>query len=155
MMLRPFPGYAVWHRYVKLDTHPGTCGERTYGRRSRWAMHQALVPWSPIEFLTPENFPPGHPPVPFFSIHGFSDKMSPYASETAFAARLNALASGDAAHARVREAGSAKPVAQVFAIPRWTWQHMILTVTLHRRQVEAQPELRALFTWLDDIDTGR
>jgi len=155
MMLRPFPGYAVWHRYVKLDTHAGTCGERTYGRRSRWAMHQALVPWSPIEFLTPENFPPGHPPVPFFSIHGFSDKMSPYASETAFAARLNALASGDAAHARVREAGSAKPVAQVFAIPRWTWQHMILTVTLHRRQVEAQPELRALFTWLDDIDTGR
>ncbi|MGI6590504.1 MAG: alpha/beta hydrolase [Eggerthellaceae bacterium] len=150
MMLRPFPGYSIWHRYVNLDTQAGECNGQTYGRRSRWAMHQAMKPWSPIEFLTPENFPPGQPPVPFFSIHGFSDKLSPYAGEVEFAARLNALA----ASGEEREAPGRMPLAQVFTLSSWKWQHMMLTVTLHRREVEAQPELRALFAWLDAIDSN-
>ena len=152
MMLRPFPGYTVWHHYVNLDTQPGEQGGRTYGHRSRWAMHRALEPWSPIELLTPGDYPPDRPPVPFFSIHGFSDKMSPYAAETEFAARLNALAAGNDAHG---ETSNGEPIASVFTIPDWRWQHMVLTVTLHRRQVEAQPELRALFAWLGRIDANR
>lgn len=152
MMLRPFPGYAVWHHYVDLDTQSGERDGRAYGRRSRWAMHRALAPWSPIELLTPEDFPPDRPPVPFFSIHGFSDKMSPYAAKAEFAARLNALAAGNDAHGKTR---GGKPIASVFTIPDWRWQHMVLTVTLHRRQVEAQPELRALFAWLGRIDADR
>jgi hypothetical protein len=96
---------------------------------SREAMHEALLPYSPIALLD------GRRRVPYFGIHGMADTASPYASEFAFARRL----------ARVAGTGA----ATLCTIDDDSWQHMTTTVTMHKRRVETDPVLSALFGWLN------
>lgn len=124
MLLRPFPSAPVWRRYVGLPTR-GT---------SVQARHEALLPWSPLA-LVEDYARPGTPePVPFFAVHGRADTMSPYAHEVAFVDRLN----------QIGGAGT----ATLHAIEDPRWQHMRLTVTMHKDRVEDSPALADLFGWL-------
>lgn len=127
MLLRPFPVAAVWRRYVGLAS-------RGSGMRAR---HQALLPWSPIA-LVEDYAKPGSPaPSPFFAVHGAADEMSPFAHEAAFVDRLNQI--------------GGEGTARLHAIEDPRWQHMRLTVTMHKDRVEDSPALTDLFAWLAEV----
>lgn len=121
MLRDPFPSLGLWRRFNDLPEA---------GDRPTWdSVHQALVPYSPIDLIDEKSL------VPFFAVHGRSDKMSPYAHQVEFAERLRKVTGRD-------------DIAQIHTVENATWQHMITTVTLHRRRVESNPALTALFTWL-------
>jgi acetyl esterase/lipase len=130
--VNPFPtgvvGAYATHAFLDVDrldpTHTLT-------------MHEALLPYSPIALL--DGWEAGdRRPVPYFGIHGTHDTASPYATELAFARRL----------AHVGGKGS----ATLCTVDRPEWQHMVTTVTMHKRRVEGDGVLGPLFCWLDGID---
>ncbi|MEE8722541.1 MAG: alpha/beta hydrolase [Eggerthellaceae bacterium] len=126
------------------ERHRPTAGKRhdeSYvlaASRSRGDRHRALLPYSPVELI--EQIPTGQWVPPFFAIHGYADKMSPYVHEAAFAEKLRRLYGPD--------------TARLFTVDRWTWQHMWTTVTLHKDRVEESVSLRELFAWLAAIGGG-
>lgn len=120
MCLKPFPNYRAWQTCMDLPTD-GT---------SRQAMREALLPYSPIELVDEQST------VPLFAMHGAADTLSPYESQVRFVNRLNEVAGQGTAH--------------LLTLPDWRWQHMLLTVTLHKHAVDEFPPLRELFTWLDE-----
>ncbi len=163
MLVKPFPCYALWRRYVDLPT---------FGSRTRESMREAAAPYSPIKLLdelSAQSQPDEETSLPpFLAIHGYADKMSPYVHEVEFVDKLNAISRGNdgaygtggsnsAGYSNKSSNGSFMPpsrLATLRTIDKWTWQHMILTVTLHKHKVESFAPLRELFAWLGKIDEG-
>ena len=97
----------------------------------RASVHAALLPYSPIELVDE------HARVPYFGVHGTADTASPYSTEKAFATKL----------AGVVGAGA----STLCTVEDPSWQHMVTTVTMHKRRVEGDPVLEPLFAWLGSV----
>jgi len=101
----------------------------------RDSVRTMLLPYSPIDVIRREVVEGTLPHVPYFGVHGTADEMSPIETERAFASELAcALGPGCSTLHEVSD-------------PRW--QHMVTTVTTYKRQVDADPVLSHLFSWLD------
>ena len=120
MCLQPFPNYRAWATCMDLPTRD----------TSREAMREALLPYSPIKLVDERST------VPFFAMHGEADTLSPYPSQVRFVNRLNEVAGPG--------------TARLLTLHEWKWQHMLLTVTLHKHAVDEFPPLQELFAWLEE-----
>ena len=127
LLVKPFPTYGAWQTQVGLPTMG----------RSRAAMREAVAPYSPADIVEAG----GAPDVPLFVVHGCADTLSPYASQVRFADALRAANGPDA--------------VEFITLEGRRWQHMNTTVTFHKRRVEEDPVLRALFAWLERFDERR
>lgn len=78
------------------------------------------------------------PRVPAFIMHGRADTLAPFPSQVRFA------------HALERAIGAQNVTFRV--LESWKWQHMFLTVSLHKRDPETFAPLKELFAWLDGLD---
>lgn len=96
---------------------------------SKREVHGALRRYSPLYLVQRTDVPA----VPLFVLHGRTDKMSPYVRSVELVEALNQQHPG---------------VARLHTIDSWWWQHMILTVCLHRQSVDKSAPLQALFRWL-------
>lgn len=123
MLLKYFPTVGVRRAFLDL---PGT------GCWSKADVHQALRPYSPVDLVRRDDVPE----VPLFVLHGRADKMSPYGRSVDVVDALNARRPG---------------LATLRTIDSWWWQHMILTVCLHKQDVSAFAPLRELFAWLERL----
>ncbi|MGL5173124.1 MAG: alpha/beta hydrolase [Olsenella sp.] len=103
----------------------------------RDSVRAALRPFSPLDIVRTEAVDGVVPPVPYFGVHGVADETSPIETERAFAAEIS------------RALGPSSSTLHEVEDPRW--QHMVTTVTMHKRQVETDPVLSHLFSWLDDV----
>jgi acetyl esterase/lipase len=103
---------------------------RVKGPLNRDKLHEELMDYSPLALLEADDLPA----IPYFGIHGLSDRMSPFQTETMFSSRL------------AERLGPAMSTLHVVEDPRW--QHMVTTVTLHKRRVRDDPVLSHLFLWL-------
>lgn len=131
MLLSPVPpgpaGTVVFDALLDRDA----LGLRRDLGNERRAVHEALLPYSPIALVDESSR------VPSFGVHGTADTASPYATEKAFAERI----------AQVGGAGA----ATLCTVDDLRWQHMVTTVTMHKRKVEGDPVLGALFAWLEGV----
>lgn len=161
MLLRPFPNYTLWHSYVDLPrsgselpnsqtANPHVAGlqrpnphhNEQPARLNKSQRHEALMPFSPIAIVAQEiegatngqASAAGTYLPPFFAVHGRSDTMSPYEHEATFVHEL-----------------SKATEAHLHTIDDPRWQHMMLTVTLHKNTVEKSPALQDLFGWLGNL----
>ncbi|MDD3486188.1 MAG: alpha/beta hydrolase fold domain-containing protein, partial [Atopobiaceae bacterium] len=130
--VNPFPsgavGLAATRAFLDMDALDPT---RTL------STHEALLPYSPVALLETWDMGDGRHPVPYYGVHGTHDTASPYATEATFAHEL--------AHV------SGRGAATLCTVDRPSWQHMVTTVTMHKRRVETDPVLRGLFAWLQAI----
>lgn len=122
--LAPVHPRVLWRRFADLPCRDARDGE---------AMHEALLPFSPIACVGQVH---GCELAPFFAIQGSSDTLSPYAHQKAFVEAL-------------RKQGT-EAVLETIDDPRW--QHMVGTVTLHRKDPDAFMPLKRLFSWLSGIE---
>ena len=122
--LQPIRPLSLWKRFVDLP-----CTDAM----DREAIHEALLPYSPISCVVQAH---GTGLAPFFAIQGSSDTLSPYAHQKAFVEAL-------------RKQGT-EAVLETIEDPRW--QHMVGTVTLHRKDPDTFVPLKRLFSWLSDIE---
>lgn len=122
--LAPVHPRVLWRRFADLPCRDARDGE---------AMHEALLPFSPIACVGQAH---GCELAPFFAIQGSSDTLSPYAHQKAFVEAL-------------RKQGT-EAVFETIDDPRW--QHMVGTVTLHRKDPDAFMPLNHLFSWLSGIE---
>lgn len=122
--LAPVHPRVLWRRFADLPCRDA---------RDREAMHEALLPFSPIACVGQAH---GCELAPFFAIQGSSDTLSPYAHQKAFVEAL-------------RKQGT-EAVFETIDDPRW--QHMVGTVTLHRKDPDAFMPLNHLFSWLSGIE---
>lgn len=151
MLLRPFPSYELWHTYVDLPRigpqSPSSQTANPYHpnqspRLGKTQRHEALKPFSPVAIVAQEidaaadERMPGTGTYlpPFFAVHGHADTMSPYEHEIEFVRNL-----------------SQATKAHLHTIDDPRWQHMMLTVTLHKNTVEKSSALRDLFGWLNEL----
>ena len=122
--LAPIHPLLLWKSFVDLP-----CEDV----RDRASIHKALLPYSPIALVEGED---GIALPPFFAIQGSSDTLSPYEHQKAFVEAL-------------KKQGT-ETVLETIDDPRW--QHMIGTVTLHRKDPDAFMPLKRLFSWLLGIE---
>ncbi|MGN0072171.1 MAG: alpha/beta hydrolase [Atopobiaceae bacterium] len=122
--LAPIRPLSLWKSFVDLP-----CKDP----KSAGAIHEALLPYSPIALAREAE---GLQLPPFFAIQGSSDTLSPYPHQQAFVEAL-------------RGHGT-EAVLETIADPRW--QHMIGTVTMHRKDPDTFVPLKRLFSWLSGID---
>ncbi len=127
--LRPLPTARAWRACVDLPCDA----------RDRGAIHQALLPFSPVAIVGEKNDGDGAESdswlPPFFSVEGRHDTLSPYAHQMAFARALDVAAG--------------RPIAHMEVIDDPRWQHMIGTVTIYRHDPRTFPPLVRLFGWLE------
>lgn len=124
LLVKPFPCYAAWRTVVRVP-----CA----GRR-RGDMRRAVAPYSPERVV---EGPGPVPCVPAFVMHGCADTLAPFSSQERFVAALReAIGAGNV---RFRVLHGRK------------WQHMFLTVTLHRRDPGRFAPLADLFDWLGGL----
>lgn len=170
LLLKPFPGYLAWRTAVSVPCD---------GRR-RADMLRALDPYCPLHEVgscrvghgadaaseahavrggevpavssadvgfTPfpaaaagaESVVPHQPtPTPAFIMHGRADTLAPFPSQVEFVEKLRACIGDGNVTFRVLDS--------------WKWQHMFLTVSLHKRNPETFAPLRELFEWLAALD---
>lgn len=135
LIVKPFPCYAAWRTCVRVPC----------AGRSREAMRRALDGYSPVQVVSgvrPDN--DGVPKVPAFIMHGRADTLAPFKSQVRF---VDAL----------RWAIGAENV-EFCVLEPWRWQHMMLTVSLHKRDPETFLPLHRLFDWLtareENVDAG-
>ena len=121
--LAPIHPLSLWRSFVDLPCRDA--GDKT-------AIHETLLPYSPIALVEETD---GAALPPFFAIQGSSDTLSPYAHQQAFVEAL-------------KEHGTEAVLATI-GDPRW--QHMIGTVTMHRKDPDTFVPLKRLFSWLSDI----
>lgn len=122
--LAPIHPLSLWKRFVDLP-----CEDT----RDRASIHKVLLPYSPISCIGEDG---GGTLPPFFAIQGSSDTLSPYAHQKAFVEAL-------------KKQGTE---AVLVTIDDARWQHMIGTVTLHRKDPDTFVPLKRLFSWLSDIE---
>lgn len=123
MLLKYFPAPSVRRAFLDLpDVGGWSCPE----------VHEGLRAYSPLELARRDDVPL----VPLFVIHGRADRMSPYARSVDVVDALNARQPG---------------LATLRTIDSWWWQHMTLTVCLHKRSVGDFGPLRDLFGWLEGL----
>lgn len=143
MLLKPFVGYHAWRVCVNIPCEG-------HGRDD---MRRALAPYSPVEVVAhevsgrpvDETREPGIPCVPAFIMHGRADTLAPFSSQVRFVELLREVLA--------QQAGDANDSTVTFRVlENRKWQHMFLTVSLHRRDPEGFAPLKELFAWLDGID---
>ncbi|MEE8678236.1 MAG: alpha/beta hydrolase [Olsenella sp.] len=123
--LQPIHPLSLWKSFVDLP-----CRDT----KDRAAIHETLLPYSPIALVEGED---GIALPPFFAIQGSSDTLSPYEHQKAFVEAL-------------KKQGTE---AVLETIDDLRWQHMVGTVTLHRKDPDTFVPLKRLFSWLSDIET--
>lgn len=123
MLLKYFPTAGVRRAFLSVPGAGSWSGEEA---------HEALRSYSPLELARLADAPK----VPLFVIHGRADRMSPYERSVELVRALNMHRAG---------------LATLRTIDSWWWQHMILTVCLHKRAVEGLAPLRELSGWLSHL----
>jgi acetyl esterase/lipase len=99
------------------------------GGHSREEVHRALRAYSPLELARRDDVPA----TPLFVVHGHADRMSPYERSVELVRTLDARRPGQ---------------AELCTVDSWWWQHMVLTVCLHKRTPADFVPLASLFSWL-------
>ena len=100
-------------------------------------MHAAAARYSPVALVAREAETGIVPAVPLFVVHGRRDTLSPYASQMRFVEELRVAHGPD--------------MVELVTLEGWHWQHMNTTVTFHKRAVEQDDVLQALFAWLNRV----
>lgn len=123
-------GFTPGERVPRGTTSPGA-NPATATDWSKPVVHGWLRAYSPLYLAQQDDVPQ----IPLFVIHGRADKMSPYDRSVDLVQALNARHPG---------------LATLRVIHSWWWQHMILTVCLHKQSVEQFGPLRDLFRWMEE-----